>query len=67
MSEASLQLAIALALILVIEGLLYAIFPDIVKRMMEMAIKTDRIKLRRFGLAMAIAGVGLVWLFQHLH
>lgn len=53
-----------LALVLVIEGLLWAAAPD---RMREMALRTSSIEsraLRLGGLSFAIVGVGLVWLIR---
>jgi len=58
------NLATALALILVIEGIAYALFPDAAKKMMAMAIEQPSLTLRNFGLAAAFLGVGLVWLIR---
>lgn len=67
MNETLYHLLSAFAFILVIEGLLYAIFPDTVKRMMAMAISMDREKLSRMGAAMALIGVIGAWTLQQLH
>lgn len=50
----------ALAMVLVIEGLLYAAFPDHVRRMMAFALGLPPEKLRMAGLA--LAGLGFVTL-----
>lgn len=62
-----LYLATSLALICVIEGLLYALFPDLVRRLMTQAIIMPAPRLRLFGLSMAAAGFGMVWLLRALH
>jgi len=58
------QLLIALALVLVIEGMLYALFPEAMKRMMVSAAQQPGSTLRSAGLAVAIVGVGIVWLLR---
>ena len=58
------ELILAIALILVIEGGLYAIFPDGMRRM---ALQIERLSpsaLRSAGLLAATVGVGIVWLFK---
>jgi uncharacterized protein len=52
----------SLALVLVIEGCLYALFPDGMKRAAERALALPPQVLRMAGLAAACAGVALVWL-----
>ena len=54
----------ALALILVIEGVLYALFPDAMKRMIAMTLGIPDVTLRRTGLVSAVVGVVLVWLLR---
>lgn len=54
----------ALALILVIEGGVYALFPGKVKRMMAAAIGQPDTALRSAGLVAAGVGVVLVWLIR---
>jgi uncharacterized protein YjeT (DUF2065 family) len=55
------DLVIAFALVLVIEGLLYALFPDAMKRMMESVMSMPSSSIRSAGLLSAIVGVGIVW------
>lgn len=54
----------ALALVLVIEGALYALFPAAMKRMMAVALEQRSSSLRTAGLAAATIGVGVVWLLR---
>ncbi len=58
------QIVIALALILVIEGTLYALFPDGMKRLMVQVLGLPASNLRAAGLIATAAGVGIVWLLQ---
>lgn len=64
MSNLFSHLLTAFALIFVIEGLLYAIFPTHIQKMMAMASDFPPEKFRSFGAAMVALGVLLVWLFQ---
>ena len=57
---------IALALMFVIEGLLYATFPEAMQRMMRQAIDLPPETLRTIGMFVALGGVTLIWLFQYL-
>lgn len=54
----------AAALVLVIEGALYAAFPGGMKRMMAQALEMPDHFLRVAGLAAAAVGVALVWLIR---
>jgi uncharacterized protein YjeT (DUF2065 family) len=59
------EIIIAIALILVLEGCLYALFPNGMRRM---ALKLERIpvsSLRSAGLLSAIVGVGIIWLVRN--
>ena len=58
------DLAVGLALVLVIEGLMYALFPDHLKRMMVMVMSVPASTLRVAGLVAAVIGVGIVWLVR---
>jgi len=55
----------ALALVLVIEGALYALFPQPMKRALLSVIKQPETMLRVCGLASACVGVGWVWFLRH--
>lgn len=58
------ELGIAFALILVIEGTLYAVFPEAMKRMASRVEGIPASALRNVGLAAAVVGVGIVWLLK---
>lgn len=55
---------VALGLVLVIEGTLYAAFPGGLKRMMTMAKDTPDQTLRSGGIAAVAMGVMIVWLVR---
>jgi uncharacterized protein YjeT (DUF2065 family) len=57
--------ATAVALILVIEGILYAVLPEAMKRLATRAMATPAQSLRVAGLIAAGLGVVLVWLLRH--
>jgi uncharacterized protein len=59
------DLATAVALILVIEGVLYALLPEAMKRLAARAMMTPAQSLRLAGLIAACLGVALVWLLRH--
>jgi uncharacterized protein YjeT (DUF2065 family) len=59
------DLATGLALVLVIEGILWSLFPETMKRAVMQAAALDSPRLRIGGLAFAGLGVGLVWLIRH--
>ena len=67
MSLPVIELLTAIALIFVIEGLIYALFPDRIKQMMAIALATDPRSLRGFGLGMVVVGAVLIWIIQQLH
>jgi len=54
----------ALGLAIAIEGALYALFPDGMKKMMVCALAQPPNHLRIAGLAAAAAGVAVVWLVR---
>jgi len=58
------DLITALGLVLVIEGILYALFPQVVKRMMAMAQEMSPLIFRVGGLAVAALGLVIVWLIR---
>ncbi len=60
----ALELLTTLALILVIEGVLYALFPDGMKRILTQAMTLPPSALRRAGLVSVLVGVALVWLLR---
>ncbi len=60
------DLAIALGLALAIEGLLFAAFPEAVKRAMVDAAQTPSERMRVVGIGSAVIGVVIVWLVRGL-
>lgn len=54
----------ALALVLVIEGLIYAAFPEAMKRMVAQVLALPATQLRGAGLVAAAAGLLLVWVIR---
>jgi uncharacterized protein len=54
----------ALGLVLVIEGALYALFPEGIQRMMAQATGLPPAYLRIAGLAAAVVGFLIVWLIR---
>ena len=58
------EFIIAIGLVFVIEGLLYAAFPNAMRNMVnEMASLSDQ-TLRNFGLVAVVFGVFVVWLVK---
>jgi uncharacterized protein YjeT (DUF2065 family) len=55
-------LVTALGLVLVLEGLTYALVPGQMKKMMAMLQETSAERLRMIGTAMLAAGVFVIWL-----
>jgi uncharacterized protein YjeT (DUF2065 family) len=58
------ELLTALGLVLVIEGLLYALVPGHLKSMMQTVQKLSDDQLRIGGVAAVAAGVAVVWLVR---
>ena len=58
------DLMAAVALVLVLEGALYALFPEGMKRIMAAGLSQPSSTLRSAGLGTAIVGVGLLWLVR---
>lgn len=55
---------VALALVLVVEGMAYALFPDGIKKMMAAMQEMPAPTLRSFGMAAAITGMVILWLMR---
>ncbi|MGZ0246387.1 MAG: DUF2065 domain-containing protein [Alphaproteobacteria bacterium] len=58
------ELITAIALILVIEGGLYALFPEGMRKMAMQVEKVSPSSLRSAGFLAATVGVGIVWLMR---
>lgn len=54
----------ALGLVLVIEGILYAVLPGGMKTIMRGALETSNQTLRITGLAIAAMGLIIVWIIR---
>jgi uncharacterized protein YjeT (DUF2065 family) len=58
------DLAVGLGVVLVIEGLLWSLFPSLGRRLLEAASESSETSLRIAGAAAVAAGVALVWLVR---
>ena len=58
------QFLVALGLLFVIEGLVFAAFPGAAKRAMESVLATPEGSLRLVGLVSAAIGVLVIWLVR---
>jgi uncharacterized protein YjeT (DUF2065 family) len=54
----------AVGLVLVLEGALYALFPEGMQRMMEQALAMSPGFLRKTGIVVAVTGFVVVWLMR---
>ncbi|MDG1708588.1 MAG: DUF2065 domain-containing protein [Emcibacteraceae bacterium] len=55
---------VAIGMVLVIEGILYALFPVSMRNMIKMALELPEKKLRQAGLIAAIIGVALIYFIK---
>ena len=60
------ELGLAFGLILALEGALYALFPNGMKRMMMVVMTQPSDKLRMTGLGTAIVGVAIIWFLRRV-
>jgi hypothetical protein len=58
------DLATAIALVFVIEGVFYSLFPQVAKRMGTQVAGLSATMLRSTGLVAALVGVAAVWLIR---
>jgi uncharacterized protein len=58
------QFLVAVGLVFVIEGLLFAAFPAAAKRLAATAIETPENSLRAAGIVSAVLGLVLIWLVR---
>lgn len=66
MTDLAPQLGMAFGLVLVIEGLLYALFPDFMRRAMAQMLALPEAQIRTAALVSVALGVGIVWLVRVL-
>ena len=57
---------LAFGLVLIVEGLAYALAPSLIERMLEMLRSLPEAARRQVGLLSAVTGLILVWLAYHL-
>ena len=58
------DLLTAIALAIALEGALYAVFPEAMKKFMVQVLDKPENAIRRAGMAAMIAGVACVWLVR---
>lgn len=58
------DLVVGLGLVLVIEGLLWALVPDLAHRMLEALASTPAKAIKTAGWCSVLAGLGLVWFIR---
>ena len=58
------EFVVALGLVFVIEGLIFAAFPGLAKRLAASALESPDTSLRIAGIVSAILGVLLIWLIR---
>jgi uncharacterized protein len=58
------EFIVAIGLVLVIEGLLFAAFPRAAKRLAASAIESPESSLRIAGIASAIIGIIVIWFMR---
>ena len=58
------DLLVGLALAVAIEGALYALFPEGMKRTMRVVLAQPAERMRMVGLVAAAAGVAVIWLVR---
>lgn len=58
------EILTAFALVLVIEGILYSLFPSVMRRAMATILEQPASHIRAAGLIAAVLGVGIVWMMR---
>jgi len=58
------ELLLALCLAMVLEGLIYALFPNGMRRLMQVFLEASEAAIRLTGLGAAAVGLGLIWLIR---
>lgn len=58
------ELGVAFALVLIIEGLCYALFPEAMRKTMAEILKLPADKLRTVGVSALCIGALIVWLIK---
>jgi uncharacterized protein YjeT (DUF2065 family) len=60
------DLVVAIGLVLAVEGMLYAVAPGGMKRLVALVLERPEASIRWTGLITAIAGVAIVWFARGL-
>ena len=58
------EFIVAIGLVLALEGLLFAAFPGLAKRLAAHAVESPEHALRIAGVVSAVLGVALIWLMR---
>jgi uncharacterized protein YjeT (DUF2065 family) len=58
------EFIVAVGLVLVIEGLLFAAFPRAAKRLAASALESPETSLRVAGIVSAVLGIALIWIMR---
>jgi len=58
------ELVVAIGLVFVIEGLVFAAFPRAAKRLAATALESPENSLRIAGIVSAVVGIVLIWLVR---
>ena len=58
------ELLLALCLAIVLEGMIYALFPKGMRRLMQAFLEASEAAIRLTGLGAAAVGLGLIWLIR---
>lgn len=59
------DLIVAFGLMLIIEGGMYALFPNHLKKMIIEVLQQDSDKIRIFGMIILLVGFFIVWTIRH--
>jgi uncharacterized protein YjeT (DUF2065 family) len=65
-SEFAIYITTSIALIFILEGLLYALFPENIRKLMEVALSLPPEKLKFFGTIMVFVGLTMIFILQSL-
>ena len=57
---------LALGLVLIVEGLAYALAPSLVERMLEVLHSLPELAVRQIGALSVVSGLLLVWIAYHI-
>ena len=60
------DLVVAVGLMIVLEGALYALFPDSMKKIMQQVIGMPSPGLRKYGMFAVVTGFIIVWMVRRM-